>query len=86
MGVGVLPVIGTDGDGWCTLGDRRNIGDAGSARCRSARGSFYLDRTLWIDRTGVLRWGDVVVDVGVARGVTTLGGRGTCAGEGCDWW
>ena len=33
MCVGGSTVIGTAGDGWCTLGDRFNIGDAVTERC-----------------------------------------------------
>ena len=80
MGVGDLTVIGTSGDGWCTLGDWRIIGDAGILGCRSAKGSFCLNRMLRIERTGILRWRAVVAGGGVARGVTTLGGGGTGAG------
>ena len=40
MGVGGLTVIVTSGDGWCTLGDRRNNGNAGILECRLAKGSF----------------------------------------------
>ena len=35
IGVGGLPVVGTASDGWCTLGNWRNIGDdciAGAGR------------------------------------------------------
>ena len=68
MGFGGSPGVGTVSDGWCTLGDRRNIGDDVFAECRSAGGSFLLARTLRI----------------VARGVTTRGGGVTCVGEECD--
>ena len=80
IGVGGLTVIGTSGDGWCTLGDWLNIGDAGVLGCRSAKDSFCLNRTSWIERMGVLRWGAIVAGGGVARGVTTLGCGGTGAG------
>ena len=40
MAVDGSPGVGTTCDGWCTLGDWRNIGDDGIAGCRSARGSF----------------------------------------------
>ena len=40
MGVGGSLVVGTAGDGWCTLGDRRNIGADGIGGCRSERDSF----------------------------------------------
>ena len=77
VGVGGSTAIVAAGDGCCTLGDRRNIGDADITGCRSVRGSFCFDRTSRIERTGVLWWGDVVADGGVARGATTLGGGGT---------
>ena len=66
MGVGGSPGVGTVSDGWCTLGDRIKIGDDGIAGCRSAGDSFGLASTSRI----------------VARGMPTLGGGGTCAGEG----
>ena len=71
IGVGGLTVIGTSGDGWCTLGDWLNIGDAGVLGCRSAKDSFCLNRTSWIERMGVLRWGAIVAGGGVARAPTT---------------
>ena len=71
MGVGGLTVIGTSGYGWCTLGDWRNIGNAGILGCRSAKGRFCLNRTSRIERTGVLRSGAIVAGDGVARGLTT---------------
>ena len=40
MGIVGLPVVGTAGDGWCTLGYCRNIGADEIGGCRSARGSF----------------------------------------------
>ena len=80
MTVGGSNVIRTSGNDWCILGDWHNIGDAGILRCRSAKGSFFLNRTLRIERTGVLRSGAVVAGGGIARGVTTLGGGGTGAG------
>ena len=48
--------------------------------CRLANGSFCLNRTSWIERTGVLWWGAVVAGGGVTIGVTNLGGGGTSAG------
>ena len=80
MGVGGSTVIVTSGDGWCTLGDWRNIGDAGILGFRLAKGSFCLNRTTRIELTGILRWGAVVAGGGVAKGVNTLGGGGTGSG------
>ena len=80
IGVGGLTVTCTSADGWCTLGDWRNIGDSGIVWCRSAKGRFCLNRTSRIERTYVLQFGAVVAGGGVARGVTTLGGGGNDAG------
>ena len=63
MGVGGSFVVVTAGD-WCTLGDRRNIGDDGISGCPLARGIFCL----------------VITSRIFVRGVSTLGGGGTCAG------
>ena len=80
MVFGLSTVIGTYGNGWCTFGDRRNIGDAAILGCRSAKGSFCLNRMSRIERKGVLQWGSIVAGGGVARCVTTLGGGGIGAG------
>ena len=80
MGVGGSTVIGTSGDSWCTLGDRRKIGDSGIMGCRSVKGSCCLNITPWIQQTGVLLWRDVVVGGGFDRGVTTLVGGGNGVG------
>ena len=74
MGFGGLTVIGTAGDGWCTLGDRKNIGYARIVGCWLEKGILCLDITLRIEQTGMLLWEDGIADGGVTIGVTTLGG------------
>ena len=49
MGVGGSPVVGTTVDGWCTLGDRRNIATDGIGGCRLPRGLVVV-------------WGAVALD------------------------
>ena len=51
MFFGGLTEIGTAGDGWCTLRDRRNIGEAVIVGCRLVRGRFWLYITSWIERS-----------------------------------